>query len=45
MHDAKNSILKSRSATRTLFGQVVVRKTELSEYIFQGAKKILVGVR
>ena len=43
MQDAKNSKLKSRSSSRTLFEQGVVRKTAPSEYIFQGPKKILVG--
>jgi len=45
MQDARNSTLKRRSSTRTLFEQVVVRKTMPSEFILQGAKKISVGLR
>jgi hypothetical protein len=45
MQDAKNSKLKRRSSSRTLFEQVVVRKTAPSECILQGARKILVGAR
>jgi len=45
MQDVKNSKLKRRSSSRTLFEQVVVRKTAPSEFILQDAKKILVWVR
>jgi hypothetical protein len=41
----QNSMLKRRISPRTLFEQVIVRKTTPSEFILQGAKKILVRVR
>jgi hypothetical protein len=40
MQDAQNSILKRRSSSRTLFEQVVVRKTAPLKGILEGVKKI-----